>query len=307
MRGYFSSDNGSSWGGVDLALPPAIGANGVDFGSDPTLAFDTRGNVFYGYIVVFFSANFGGINGTEMAVARSTDGGQTYPSVNFFGFQSGQNHFNDKPMITTDTNSGSPFRDNVYLAWDAASGGSTSGGIRVATSADHGASFSMTRADNPSGPGLGIGAVPFVGPTGYLYLAWSDIGDRTIAFNHSSDGGKTWGTQTAIASETLNFQALIPAESCRGPRVYPSCAADRSSGSHRGRLYCSWMDMTSNGVDTDIFLSFSDDQGEQWSIPQPVTHQFAFPVDRFDHLLSVAPVTSAVNGSFYHTRHDITD
>ena len=27
---------------------PAIGANGVDFGSDPTLGFDTRGNVFYG-------------------------------------------------------------------------------------------------------------------------------------------------------------------------------------------------------------------------------------------------------------------
>jgi hypothetical protein len=93
----------------------------VDFGSDPTLAFDTRGNVFYGYIVVFVSANFGGINGTEMAVARSTDGGQTYPGVNFFGFESGQNHFNDKPMITADTNPRSPFRDNVYLAWDAAS------------------------------------------------------------------------------------------------------------------------------------------------------------------------------------------
>ena len=27
---------------------PAIGANGVDFGSDPTLVFYTRGNVFYG-------------------------------------------------------------------------------------------------------------------------------------------------------------------------------------------------------------------------------------------------------------------
>jgi hypothetical protein len=35
MRGYFSSNSGSSWGGVDLPLPPAIGANGVDFGSDP--------------------------------------------------------------------------------------------------------------------------------------------------------------------------------------------------------------------------------------------------------------------------------
>src|SRR3954447_24419920 len=33
MRGYFSSDGGGTWGGVDLPLPPAIGANGIRFGS----------------------------------------------------------------------------------------------------------------------------------------------------------------------------------------------------------------------------------------------------------------------------------
>src|SRR5438132_11070606 len=114
MRGYFSTNGGSSWGGVDLPLPPAKGANGIDFGSDPTLAFDTQGNVFYGYIVIFFG-NGNGIKGTEMAVARSTDGGQTYPNTTFFSFENGTNHFNDKPMITADTNADSRFRDNVYL------------------------------------------------------------------------------------------------------------------------------------------------------------------------------------------------
>src|ERR1700687_1167078 len=304
MRGYFSSNGGSSWGGVDLPLPPAIGANGVAFGSDPSLVFDTGDNVFYGYIVVFFSV--GGINGTEMAVARSTDGGQTYPSVNFFGFQSGKNHFNDKPMITADTNPRSPFRDNVYLAWDSASGGPTSGGIRVATSADHGTSFSITRADNPSGPGRGIGAVPFVGPNGELYVAWSDFGDSTIAFNRSLDGGKTWGAQSVVAPETLVFEPLFPAESFRAALVYPSCAADRSSGPHRGRLYCSWMDRAANGIDTDIFISFSDNEGAKWSTPKPVTDQLAFAVDRFNHWLSVDPVTGDVNVSFYNTRKDTT-
>src|SRR3954471_7706404 len=121
MRGYYSGDGGKSWGGVDLPLPPPIGANGVDFGSDPTLAFDTRGNVYYSYIVVYFS-NGNGINGTTMAVARSGDGGKTYPFVNFFSFSSGQDHFNDKPMVTTDVNAASPHRDNIYVAWDAASG-----------------------------------------------------------------------------------------------------------------------------------------------------------------------------------------
>src|SRR5205814_1945119 len=165
MRGYFSSNGGTSWGGVDLPLPPAKSKSGIDFGSDPTLAFDSRGNVFYGYIVVFF-AKGNGINGTEMAVARSTDGGKTYPTATFFDFENGTNHFNDKPMITTDQNPGSPFRDNVYIAWDAASGGSIGGGLRLATSSDHGATFTTTRVGDPSGPGRSIGASPGVGPNG---------------------------------------------------------------------------------------------------------------------------------------------
>src|SRR6266436_3969346 len=103
MRGYYSANGGTSWGGVDLPLPPPKSKSGIDFGSDPTLAFDSRGNLFYGYIVVFFATG-NGINGTQMAVARSTDGGKTYPTATFFAFENGTNHFNDKPMITADTN-----------------------------------------------------------------------------------------------------------------------------------------------------------------------------------------------------------
>jgi hypothetical protein len=47
MRGYFSSDGGATWGGVDLPLPPAIWTNGYDFGSDPGVAWDLHGNVSY--------------------------------------------------------------------------------------------------------------------------------------------------------------------------------------------------------------------------------------------------------------------
>jgi len=305
MRGYFSTDSGKSWGGVDLPLPPAIGANGIDFGSDPTLAFDSLGNLFYGYIVVFFS-NGNGINGTEMAVAKSTDGGKTYGSVTFFSFSGGTDHFNDKPMITADANTASPFRDNVYIAWDAASGGSaTSGGIRVATSSDHGASFTITRADNPQGPGRAIAAVPFVGVNGELYVAWNDIAANTIAFNRSFDAGATWDTQRVISSKVIPFDIRIPAESFRGALVYPACDVDRSGGTHRGRLVCSWMDLAGNGT-TDIFTSFSDDKGSTWSLPKTATDQLAFAVDRFNHWLSVDPTNGVVNISFYDTRNDTT-
>ena len=307
MRGYASSNSGGSWTGVDLPLPPAIGTNGFDFGSDPSLVFDSQGNAFYSYIVVFFSAGKSGanVNGTEIAVARSSDGGKTYPNASFFSFSSGQDHFNDKPMITADVNAASLFRDNIYVAWDAASGGSRGGGVRLATSRDHGATFSITRIDSPTGPGRAIGAVPFVGPNGEVYAAWNDYAANTIAFNRSFDGGATWDTPVVVSSKRLPFAIGIPAEFSRGALEYPACAADRSSGHFRGRLYCSWMDLTPAGT-TDIFLSHSDDHGATWSPRIAVSDAFGTPVDRFNHWLAVDPVTGDINVSFYDTRNDTT-
>src|SRR5262249_23220507 len=207
-------NNGASWGGVDLPLPPAIGANGHRFGSDPSLVFDTLGNAFYGYIVVFFG-NGQGIKGTEVAVAKSTDGGQTYPAVTFFNFNGGAGHSIDKPRITSDANVGSPFRDNVYIAWDAAVGGSTGGGVRVATSSDHGATFTSVRADDPGGPGRSIGAVPFVGPDGTVFAAWNDFAANVIAFARSADGGATWQRPNIVAAKTAVFDVGIPAQFSR--------------------------------------------------------------------------------------------
>ncbi len=304
MRGYFSSNGGSSWGGVDLPLPPPKTKSGIDFGSDPTLGFDSSGNVFYGYIVVFFGGG-NGINGTEMAVARSVDGGQTYPNVTFFGFENGANHFNDKPMITADTNVASPFRDSVYIAWDAAAGGSIGGGVRLARSRDHGATFTTTRVDIPSGPGKSIGASPAVGPNGEVYVAWNDFQANAIVFNRSFDGGQSWGVPVVISSKILPFDLAIPAESFRGALVYPSLGVDISGGSHRGRLYCSWMDLTAAQV-TDIFLSHSDDAGATWSTPIRVADQLSRPVDRFNHWMSIDPTNGDVNVAFYDTRNDTT-
>src|SRR6185369_4782232 len=178
------------------------------------------------------------------------NGGKTYPSAAFFSFEGGSNHFNDKPILTVDTNLSSPFRDRVYIAWDAASGGSTGGGVRVASS-PNGSNFTVTRADDPNGPGRAIGAVPFVGPGGELYVAWNDYQANTIAFNRSFDGGATWGQEGLIAAKRIPFDIAIPAESFRAALVYPACDTDRSTGTHRGRLYCSWMDLTSAGT-TDI-------------------------------------------------------
>ncbi len=311
MRAYFSGDAGSSWGGVDVPLPaPLSGTNDTRFGSDPSLAFDTQGNVFYGFIAVFLSATFNtpsngvGINGTELAVARSLDGARSWPQLTEFSFESGENHFNDKPMITVDQSRTSPFRDNVYVAWDAAFGGSTGGGIRVGRSTDHGATFAVTRVDNPSGPGNSIGAVPFVDPTGTLYVAWNDFFANVIAVNRSFDGGATLDAPGTIAAKSLAFDIGIPAESFRRALVYPACDTDRSKGAHRGRLYCSWMDVNTVG-NTGILISSSDDAASSWSPPTPVGQQVP-GTDRFNQWLSVDAIRGDVTLSYYDTQLDLT-
>jgi hypothetical protein len=303
MRGYFSTDSGASWAGVDLPLPSSKGTNSINFGSDPTLSFDNAGNLYYGYIVVFFGGG-GGVNGSEMAVARSTDGGKTYPQVRYFSYSSGSDHFNDKPMIAADAGAASPYAGNVYLAWDAASGGSSGGGIRLGRSTDHGQTFTVSRIDEPSGPGHSIGSTVAVGPAGEVYVAWNDYAASTIVLNSSTDGGATFGTPRTIATQSLGFQALIPAQASRGALVYPSCGVDSSTGPHRGRVSCAYMN-TNVGGNTDVFVVFSDDGGYRWSAPRAVTDGLG-GVDRFNQWLSVDPVTGEVIVSFYDPRNDTT-
>src|SRR5712692_1846568 len=262
MRGYFSSDGGKSWGAVDLPLPPAATTNGTDFGSDPAVAFDTRGNVYYAYIVVFFNRFFASIQGTEMAVARSTDGGKTWPQVTFFNFNSGTGKFNDKPYIAVDTNPNSPFRDSVYVAWDNASfnagKSSANNALLFARSTDGGQTFNSPIAVNTltGGPSSVIGADPFVGPNGEVYVAWPDVQNNVLLVNGSIDGGATFGQPVTISPTVVAFDDGIPAMASRRALLYPACDVDRSAGANRGTLYCSWMDETP-GSGTDIFVARS--------------------------------------------------
>ena len=311
MRGYFSGDGGKSWGAVDLPLPPPATTNGVDFGSDPGVAFDTHGHVYYSYIVVFFNRTFASIQGTEMAVAKSSDGGKTWPQVTYFNFNSGSGKFNDKPMLAVDTNPTSPYRDSVYVGWDTVTSGKSSANddLLFARSTDGGLTFSTPVAlNNPTGgPRQVIGADPFVGPNGEVYVAWHDVQHNLLMVNHSFDGGATFGQQQPIAATTVAFDDGIPAMASRRALLYPACDADRSGGSNRGTLYCSWMDETaSNG--TDIFVSRSTDRGASWGAPVRVNDDLAgVRKDQFNQWLSVDPANGSVNLSWNDARNDPAD
>jgi hypothetical protein len=308
MRGYFSSDGGNTWGGVDLPLPPPINANGFDFGSDPGVAWDTRGNVFYSYIVVFFSPT-GKITGSEVAVARSADGGRTWTAT-FFNQSGGRGKFNDKPMITVDTNPSSPFRDTVYVAWDTtpvAPPGPSSTGVKLSRSTDGGQTFSPPVDVSPTGGGqrFGIAADPFVAPDGTLHVAWNDISSN-IEEASSTNGGASFGPPHVISPTNVAIATVIPAQNSRGVLITPACGADASSGPARGTLYCSWVD-ENGGSGLDVFVSRSTNGGATWGAPVIVNDDpTGVANDQFFQWLAVDPVNGSVNLSWYDTRLDPT-
>jgi hypothetical protein len=292
MRAMASFDGGTTFTGVDLPLPPARTNNGFDFGSDPGVAFDSNGNAYYSYIVVFFSAG-GSINGTEMAVAHSTDGGLTWVPT-YFNLQTGVAQFNDKPMITVDTGTAAGHHHNrVYVAWDNVTGNSSSekngNNILLSYSDDGGATFSdpVSASGDFIGKTGGIGADPYVAPDGTLHVAWQDYAHFVIADVSSTDGGATFGLPHVV-SLVGAFEFDPVAQASRGALVYPAC------GAYSTKLYCSYMNDTADG--TKVYVATSSDGGSTWS-----SKLVPAGGDQFNQWLAVDPSNGSINVAYYDT------
>jgi hypothetical protein len=292
MDSFFSSDGGATFTRVPLPLPPARTNNGFDFGSDPGVAFDLSGVAYYSYIVVFFSKG-GAINGTELAVAHSTDGGATWSAV-YFDPQTGEGQFDDKPMITVDTSSSSPHQGRVYVAWDNATGNSSSekngNNVLLSHSDDGGNSFSppVSVSGNFVGRTGAIGADPYVTPNGTVHVAWQDNVHLTIDDVSSTDGGNSFSSPHPVASVNA-VQLNVAAQAVRGALVYPACGAASDD-----TLYCSYI----NGTDaaSSVFVAKSTDGGSTWSSTQMPGNG-----DQFNQWLAVDPTDGSVNVAYYDT------
>jgi len=292
MRAMYSTNGGSTFTGVDLPLPLPRTQNGFDFGSDPAIAFDSDGNAYYSYIIVFFSTG-GSINGTEMAVSRSSDGGASWTAT-YFNPQTGNGQFNDKPMITVDT--GRTHHNRIYVAWDNATGSSSSdkngNNVILSYSDDGGVTFSTpTNVSGPfTGKTGGIGADPYVTANGDVHVAWQDYANHVIADAVSTDGGNSFSSPRVV-SLVGGFEFDPAAQASRGALVYPAC------GSYRTSLYCSYMNDTPFG--TTVYVAKSTDGGSNWSSK-------AMPGggDQFNQWLAVDPSNGSVNVAYYDSGTD---
>jgi hypothetical protein len=111
---YFSRDGGRTWGASN---PLSRSIQGVDFAAsaDPSVAFDSRGNVYAAYEAANIDPPFDFIN-EALVVAKSTDGGATFtqftsPAISI----TNPDLVLDHPKVAVDHSQTSPFRDTVYV------------------------------------------------------------------------------------------------------------------------------------------------------------------------------------------------
>jgi hypothetical protein len=272
---YASIDGGLTWpcqGLIDLSA-----FHEYAFG-DPSQAFDSKGNAYYGTLAFPFPPTTEelatGLQ-ADFFVARSTDGGCTYSSAAKVSSTSPAK-FDDKDAITADANTNSPFHDNVYAAWTkfAKPGGKGFGGDQIlfARSTDGGQTWNNPLPISPdynnNHVGGRQGAAVKVGPDGTVYVVWLDtVMKQTVErMSISHDGGKTFPTQNiTVATVTDDFASPAPGSTFRqDARTFPSFSIAPD-----GTLYVAWSNRTGDPTNGHavVLLTKSTNGGLTWSTP----------------------------------------
>ncbi len=237
-----------------------------DAGGDPSVAFDSQGNVFYCGLGFDRTAP-----PSTVAVNKGifdSGGNLSWGMPTFINQSTSPSTLNDKPWIAVDSNSGSPFQDRIYVTWtrfifNAHNGRYVQSPIFFVYSTDGGATFS-TPENISANAHYSQGSHPVVAPDGTLYVFW-DGSTRLASLDStymvkSTDGGSTWSAPLSI-STLVEISPL--ADTAFRVNSYPAAAV-----APNGDVYVTWTTAAS-GHSVAVY-STSTDGGMTWSAPVPI-------------------------------------
>jgi hypothetical protein len=308
---YFSRDGGQTWG-ASSPLPLSFQGTTRNASSDPTVAFDSRGNVYVAGVAA--EVDSATITDEAVFVAKSTDGGQTFTQLTAPAVATSPGLPFDHPKVAVDHSPTSPFRDNVYVTWIS----EPSKQLVFSRSTDGGLTWSAPLTLDSAGNKVQLNTQT-VGPDGTVYVSYvqdDPAGHSTQFVASSTDGGVTFSSRVAVT--TLNGLPAFTGEAFPSPAqpnrfrgvsaitAQASLDTDRSGGPFSGRLYIAYVDRPdpdARPFDMDVYVQFSDDHGQTWS-PRQRVNDDGSGNSQFFPSLSVDPTSGKVLVSWYDTRRD---
>jgi hypothetical protein len=267
LAAYATFDAGHTWTETILPLTDTDGTT-YPSTTDPAVAFDDLGNVYI--IALPWRGETGPNKGQTIGISvyRSTDGGLTWSTPVLIHSSTAD----DKQAVWGDTNLGSPFRGNVYTAWDDTSG---TGNMLFARTTDHGTSWkgiTQEGVDQPAGtpiPDINDAFSPeiTVAEDGTVIIVWAPEEGDTVKLVTSTDGGSTFSAPLVGASGITNLSDVFPAPN--GFPTFPGAAfrviTYATNSTSEDNLIVVWADGR-EGV-SRIYYRHSRDKGASWDGP----------------------------------------
>lgn len=327
MSSWASTDGGRTWKHANTPanrglLIDRLGSNTMTI-FDPSIAFDSDGNAYYcyGFTQINNSQQFPDDNGVFLA--KSTDGGLSWNGdfngdpITAVAVELGNKPsqpFHDRYTMASDLSEGSPYKDNIYVAWQKFQ--ALNNEVLLAISADGGVSWnnpiSLYSGDNSQSP------VPVVGPEGEVYVIWQvrNRNNHTTqgVVRRSENGGASWSTSLA-AMEVFTVGEIDPAinesryimTKKQNIRVssYPAISVDCTpvGSPTRGHAYVVMAGRDAPNGDYGIYMSKSTNKGQSWS-PKKRIDDATLRNDMFFPAVSVDKTNGMISVLYYSSQND---
>lgn len=253
-----SQDGGQTWTRTVFATGTGAGGDGRPVACcDPTLSWDTFGNLFVGYLqrtprtIELYVTSDLGANFTNLGPVDASAAGAIVL---------------DQPTVVADGGS-------VWVTWRDDSGGIAARGRTVTGALTFGAwgpeqdiSTTGNFGDIAIGPDTGEVMVTYQTPT-------AGQGPSNIIVHRDADGTGAGGFGPAVTVTATNVGGFdfIPAQPKRSTDAEAGLAWDRSGGANNDRIYLQYLDENPDeSNDWDVFVRWSVNDGANWSAPVQV-------------------------------------